>query len=528
MTEVIKRDYEPLDTIQEAMGVMGPWQIIITVALSLVNFPVAWHQLSIVFLAPPANFTCINPTPVDNKTVYSTEDTQCFVNVTLLTSSNITELGSPVKCTQFEYDKSVFDSTIITEWDLICDRQQLANIAQSCTMFGILVGNMVFSMMADRIGRKIPLMIAVVVQSVTGLLSTFSPWFELFVLCKFVAAIATGGTMLISFVLLMEVVGIEWRSTLSVLFHIPFLLGHLLIPLIAYYTRGWRIFLMTVSLPPILLLSYYWVIPESPRWLLAVGRIKSARNVLKTAAKRNSIHEDKVIAAIESHSNQRGKEVELDKKFSKTYNLLDICRTPNMRIRSICIAVNWFVCGICFFGLAQYVGRLEGDIFINVAVSAACELPGILVVLYLISRVSRLKILIGANVTSGVSLLLLMFISNKTAQVVLATIGLSAMSISFPTIYLYTGELFPTVVRNIGFGLCSVSARIGSIIAPFIATMGYYGASIPPLCFGIGPLIGAGLCLLLPETMDCKLPETIEEAENFRKGKTDIALEVVT
>lgn len=40
---------------------------------------------------------------------------------------------------------------------------------------------------------------------------------------------------------------------------------------------------------------------------------------------------------------------------------------------------------------------------------------------------------------------------------------------------------------------------------------------LPPVIFGIGPIIGAALCLLLPETMNCELPETIEDGENFGK-----------
>lgn len=40
---------------------------------------------------------------------------------------------------------------------------------------------------------------------------------------------------------------------------------------------------------------------------------------------------------------------------------------------------------------------------------------------------------------------------------------------------------------------------------------------LPPVIFGIGPLLGAVLCFLLPETMNCKLPETIEDGENFGK-----------
>ena len=40
---------------------------------------------------------------------------------------------------------------------------------------------------------------------------------------------------------------------------------------------------------------------------------------------------------------------------------------------------------------------------------------------------------------------------------------------------------------------------------------------LPPVIFGVGPLVGASLCLLLPETMNCKLPDTLEDGENFGK-----------
>lgn len=87
------------------------------------------------------------------------------------------------------------------------------------------------------------------------------------------------------------------------------------------------------------------------------------------------------------------------------------------------------------------------------------------------------------------------------------------MSISFATVYLYAGELFPTVVRNSGVGLSSTVARIGSMLAPFVATLSHTSAWLPPLIFGIVPLIGAALCFLLPDTRGRKLPDTLEEGE---------------
>ncbi|XP_058806102.1 organic cation transporter protein-like [Phymastichus coffea] len=501
MQQKSKKDKSPVDLVQEAMGSLGPWHIVIAVALSLVKFPVAWHQLSIVFLAPPIDFTCTYPKPANMSEAL---ERKCEVDV-----GN----GTIEKCTKFFYDRTIFKETIITQWDLVCDREQLANFAQTCTMLGILVGNMIFSAMSDRVGRKIPLMIAILLQSVTGFLTIYSPWYEMFLTFKFISALATGGTMLISFVLLMEIVGPKWRSSLSVLFHVPFLLGFLLNPLVSYLTRTWTGFQMAVSIPPILLLSYYWIVPESPRWLLAVGRTSEAEVILTKAAEKNRISLSKVALAIEDHRNQAKIRTDNTKKFNVTH----LFRSPNLCVKTLCICVNWFVCGMSFFGLAQYIGQLDGNIFINTAVSAAVELPGTLIVLFLISRYSRLRILIGGNIVSGAMLLITMFVQDPTIRVTLATIGIAGMSISFPTVYLYSSEVFPTVVRNVGIGAGSICARVASMLAPYIATMGNVQPWLPPLFFGIGPVIGAGLCFLLPETMNCELPETIEDGENFGK-----------
>lgn len=58
-----------------------------------------------------------------------------------------------------------------------------------------------------RFGRRGPLVWAVTIQVVTGTAAGFSPWFWLFLIMRFLSAAATGGTMVTSFVLVMELVG---------------------------------------------------------------------------------------------------------------------------------------------------------------------------------------------------------------------------------------------------------------------------------------------------------------------------------
>jgi chromosome transmission fidelity protein 4 len=98
-----------------------------------------------------------------------------------------------------------------------------------------------------------------------------------------------------------------------------------------------------------------------------MGKPRQAEQILLKAAGRNKIPVENVKLALETHENQAA--VRLAKGKEK-YNITHLFRTPNMRMKTIYVSINWLVCGICFFGLAQYMGHLDGDLFINVAVSS--------------------------------------------------------------------------------------------------------------------------------------------------------------
>ncbi|CAG5027905.1 unnamed protein product [Parnassius apollo] len=411
-------------------------------------------------------------------------------------------------CTDFDYDRSVFRETIISQWNLVCDREYLKSLTQTIFMFGILVGNMVFGHLSDRFGRRMPFLAAVFIQLVSGVATAFSVNWYMFTTLRFLLAVATGGTMVSSFVLIMEIIGARYRETVGILYQIPFNLGHLTLPLFGYFLRDWSTFQLAISLPSVLFLSYYFILPESPRWLLTAGKAKEATIIMKTAAKRNGLPTDN----IESSTQKIVAELSSAKK--EHVSFLALFRTPKLRARTIAICYNWFVCGLCFFGVSQYIGRVSGNIFFNVAISAAIQIPGTIISIYANRVLGRKVTLMSSNCVTGLSCLLIMFVPDTGAyHLTLGCIGLWGMSFSFATVYLYAGELFPTVVRNSGVGLASMVARIGSMVAPFVATLRETYFWIPPLAFGIVPIIGAGLCILLPNTRGKKLPDTLEEGE---------------
>ncbi|XP_037922446.1 organic cation transporter protein-like isoform X2 [Hermetia illucens] len=490
MTSTTNQKDQNMDPVQKAMGAIGWWHIWVCGVVFLLKFPVAWHQMAIIFLAPPIDSKCAVPA---NASICSAE------------------------CKQYSYDRRIFTETITTEWDLVCDSQYLAHLSQTIFMLGILLGNVLFGSWSDKFGRRNPLVVAVIIQLITGVGSAFAPWFWLFCILKFITGFATGGTMVTSFVLVMELIGAKWRELVSVLYQIPFNVGHLTLAAFGYYLRDWRWFQFGISIPSVVLISYYWLVPESPRWLFTTGQIEESAQVLRKAAKQNGLPTENIEVELEKAAALKQKE-NIDKVVEKG-NALDLVRTSNMCSKTVFICFNWLVCGLYFFGVAQYIGHIGGNIFWNVAIGAGLEIPGTLICIVMMKYWGRKKSLIISNTLSGIAMLGIAFVSadDESTMITLSSIGIVAMSISFPNVYVFAGELFPTVIRNVGVGIASMIARIGSMLAPFVVGLGAANHALPPIIFGVVPLLGAIMVLWLPETMGQPLPETIEDAENFGK-----------
>ena len=99
-------------------------------------------------------------------------------------------------------------------------------------------------------------------------------------------------------------------------------------------------------------------------------------------------------------------------------------------------------------------------------------------------------------------------------QVILSLIGKFGASACFAIVYVYTAELFPTVIRNTAVGMCSTVARIGGICAILI---GLIPKPYPMVIMGIVACLAGGLAILFPETVGTTLSETMEDAINIGK-----------
>ncbi|XP_067000202.2 organic cation transporter protein [Anabrus simplex] len=495
------------DVLHDSVGNFGRWQAILSVLMALLKLPIAWFQLSILVLeAQPDSFWCVR---TENNTIVNSDQDACYPTVD----------NQTVPCQSWEFNHSIFTSTIVDEWHLVCDRSWFIPLTQATFMLGVLLGNVLFGMAADRYGRKPPLLLGIAVQGIVGVAAAFVPWFPVFLVLRFVLALATGGTMLTSFVIVMEIVGGSWRPTVSILYQIPFSLGIVFMAGVAFVLRDWRHFQLALGCVSMTFVLYWWFVPESPRWLLAVGRHKKAAQILERAAIQNGRDPELVKRAIEEH---RKKQLEEEVKHTEHAGILDLLRTPRLRTTTLALFFNWFVAGLAFFGMSQNVGALGGDLFINITVAGLIGVPGILGAIYVV-RIGRRKSILLSQLIAGAACLLLLtcpkgMFAGDWPRLGLSAISFITLSLYMPALYLFSGELLPTVVRNAGMGAAGMCSRLGSVLAPFVKSM---DEPWPYIILGVAPLLGALFLSFLPETQGCPLPDTLEDGEAFGKRSTE-------
>lgn len=79
---------------------------------------------------------------------------------------------------------------------------------------------------------------------------------------------------------------------------------------------------------------------------------------------------------------------------------------------------------------------------------------------------------------------------------------------------LFTGELYPTVLRNAGIGSAAMCKKFGAVLAPLVIELGKVGWFLPLLVFAVSSILLGLLIIPLPETSNKNLPDTISDIED--------------
>uniref|UniRef100_A0A8C2R2R8 Solute carrier family 22 member 3 n=1 Tax=Capra hircus TaxID=9925 RepID=A0A8C2R2R8_CAPHI len=381
----------------------------------------------------------------------------------------------------------------------------MLDLTQAILNLGFLAGAFTLGYAADRYGRIVIYLLSCFGVGVTGVVVAFAPNFPVFVIFRFLQGVFGKGTWMTCYVIVTEIVGSKQRRIVGIVIQMFFTLGIIILPGIAYFIPNWQGIQLAITLPNFLFLLYYWVVPESPRWLITRKKGDKALKILRSIAKCNG------------------------KYLSPNYSEVILHITGNNSTRAVARVeqLGWctllFTSAVVYQGLVMRLGIIGGNLYIDFFISGVVELPGALLILLTIERFGRRLPFAASNVVAGVACLVTAFLPEGIPwlRTTVATLGRLGITMAFEIVYLVNSELYPTTLRNFGVSLCSGLCDFGGIIAPFLLfRLAAIWLELPLIIFGTLASVCGALVMLLPETKGIALPETVDDVEKLSRYDT--------
>ena len=212
---------------------------------------------------------------------------------------------------------------------------------------GIMAGSGIFGFFADHYGRKKMFLVAIIFMSLTGIGQALSTGYIMFLGFAFLNAVGTSGVFPLAFVIGVEMVGKKKREMSGIVLNYFYSLGEALVGVIAYIDGDWVNLQYWVSAPPLLFIAYYWIIPESIRWLLAKKRNRKAFKIIRKAAKNNGVELSQSILSKferdddEDDSDTKSSSSEKSVEEVKTATYMDLIRSKVLVVRCLMLFFIW-------------------------------------------------------------------------------------------------------------------------------------------------------------------------------------------
>eukprot|EP00795_Rhopilema_esculentum_P001124 gene1124-15466_t len=445
-----------VDMFLEHIGEFGKMQIILQIMFCIMMLPATYQTLLLTFAANNPDWKCTGLSAECNNT-----------NTIFHSSHDFYEQRCKFKnrsSWEFVQPKKF---SIVTEWDLICEKNSLSYLANSALFLGWAVGALVLSAIADRFGRKSVLFPSLGTVILCGFISAFVHNFWLFFVLRLITGFAQGGVGLSIYVLATELVGPNFRALSGTIVWFAFTAALCLIGLKAYLVPDWRMLEIIVSAPYAFVIVFWKCVPESVRWLRVNDKVDEAEVILRKVAKTNGKIQPTVKLSTAEKDTAHGTYADLFRPASTCRDtLVQIGRKPT---------TIW----------SMFIGALS--------CGAVAFIPNI----------ASNSAYMGLRITLGM-------------------LGKLCITVSFNELYVWSVELNPTIVRSQGMGLLQVISRIGAATAPWVAQwLRLYGDYLPFLLMGGLTMVATFLCFTLKET------KGKETAEVFTR-KSKPAIEEVT
>ncbi len=415
----------------------------------------------------------------------------------------------------------------------------------SIALIGSAIGAWFAGQLADTFGRRRVMLIAALLFGASAIGTAFPPGIEVLMLWRLIGGAGIGVASVVAPMYIAEIAPAQLRGRLGSLQQLAIVLGifatgvsnYVIVSLAGSNTaewlfgiEAWRWMFLVMLLPATVYFLMAWRIPESPRYLVEMGRLDEARAVLESV-----FTTDQHAKVIEIQST-----MDADHKFSMgdlrgpKFGLL-----PIVWIGILLSAFQQFVGINAVFYYSnliwESVGFSQDQAFLTSMITNAVNVATTLVAIALIDRVGRKRLLMIGSSGMVVTLALLTVIFGTAPQVsngaggfepsltgmmaTFAVLSFNAYVVFFgmswgPVVWVLLGEIFPNRIRAAALAL----AASANWIANFVVSTAFppVAARSLTIAYGIFTLFAIASIFFvrskIPETTGRSLEDISEDA----------------
>lgn len=415
----------------------------------------------------------------------------------------------------------------------ISDAPTLQGWAMSSALVGCVFGAIISGAVADRLGRKIPLIFAAALFAISAFGTGYADQFTLFIIYRLIGGLGIGLASTLSPMYIAEIAPAKYRGQFVAINQLTIVIGILAAQLANWGIAepiadslsstqilaswngqtGWRWMFWAELIPAGLFFILMFLIPKSPRFLAKIGEDDKALHVLGIIGGMEYAQKELENMKLTLHNDT--------KKRSSTSELLNPKVRPILII-GIVLAVFQQWCGInIIFNYAEEIftsaGYSVGDMLFNIVITGSVNLVFTFVAIRTVDSWGRRKLMLfgamGLCVVYAIlgSAYYFEFSGWPVLVLVITAIAIYSMSLA-PITWVVLSEIFPNRLRGVAMSIATFSLWIASFVLTFTFPMlndalGSYGTF----------WVYSGICFFGYVFIKRKLPETkgksLEEIE---------------
>jgi sugar porter (SP) family MFS transporter len=360
--------------------------------------------------------------------------------------------------------------------------------AMSSALIGCIFGAIISGLVADRFGRKIPLILSAALFSISAFGTGYVDHFTPFVIYRLIGGLGIGLASTLSPMYIAEISPTKYRGRLVAINQLTIVVGILAAQIANYFIAeaipnastpemilsswngqmGWRWMFWAGLIPALIFFILMFLVPESPRFLAKMNDDSQAHKVLSNIGGEN-------YANVEMNSIRETLHEDDNQKIS--FSDFQSPKVKPILIIGIVLAIFQQWCGInIIFNYAEEIftaaGYSVGDMLFNIVITGSVNLIFTFVAMRTVDSWGRRKLMlfgsIGLAFVYGVlgGAYYFEFTGWPVLLLVIIAIGIYAMSLA-PITWVVLSEIFPNRLRGVAMSIATFSLWIASFILTF-------------------------------------------------------------